>query len=410
MNAADSAATARRLFREANLAVRAGDTAAAHAKLIGATLAWPTQPTYLWARAQLAAAMRDTNDVVTALARFAELGMTRPLSSDRMLAGLATHARLAPVAAQLSANAEPIVHSQVRAVLSDSTIWPEGMDYDRRTQQFFVASVRHRTIYVTGAQGTRSLLRPAPGFIGAILAVRVDPDGRHLWATTAGIPQMQGYTPADSTIAALLRIRIADGAIVDRWDLPPNAAGHTLGDVAIGPTGDVFMSDSQDPVLYRLRSGTRTLESFTNALFRSLQGIAPSPDGRFVYVADYSHGLLRMDVQTSDVIRLGDAPGSTSLGVDGLVWYHGTLIGIQNGSAPARIVRFRFDRSGTRIASQVVIDRNTRVADEPTIGTVVDDTFVYVANSQWEKYDDTGVRVSGTALSPPQLLALPLKR
>jgi hypothetical protein len=409
-NAADSAATARRLFREANVAVRAGDTAAAHRKLGSATLIWPTQAAYLWSRAQLAAARNDTSDAVSALTQFAALGATRPLAGDRMLSGLAADPRLAPAAARLAANALPLVHSSVRLALPDSTTWPEGMDYDPRTRQFFIASVRNRAIYIASARGTRSLLTGEQPGIGAMLAVRVDPDGVHLWATTGGIPQMRGYVPADSGIAALLRIRIADGKIIDRWDLPPSAAGHTLGDIAIGPAGEVWFSDSQEPVLYRLRRGTRTLDSFTDVLFRSLQGVAPSPDRRHVYVADYSHGLLRLDLQTRAVVRLADAPSSTSLGVDGLVWYHNSLIGIQNGSAPARVVRFRLDASGTRIVSQEVIDRNTEVADEPTIGTIVGSSFVYVANSQWEKYDEKGVRVPGTTLTPPLLLALPLLR
>jgi hypothetical protein len=406
--AATNAATARRLAADGVAALRAGDTVRAHRSLIDATTAWPTQGAYLWTRAQVAIAARDTADAIRALSAFAALGLTRRLAGDRLLSGVATHPTFATISTQLAANAAPVTHSTVRATLADSTLWPEGVAWSARTNTFFIGSVRHRTVFAHGPGGTRPLWPSALPDIGAILGVFGDPDGKHLWATTAGIPQMAGYTAADSTIAALLKVRISDGAIVRRWNLPASAAGHTLGDVTMGPSGDVFASDSRDPVLYRLRRGTGELEAFRDPLFRSLQGVAAHPDGQHVYIADYSHGVLRLNLRTRVVTRLADAPASTSLGVDGLTWYRGSLIGIQNGVAPARVMRFRLTADGTQIVSAEVLDRNPALADEPTIGTLVGNQFVYVANSQWEKYDDAGVRLPGTTLSPTILLALPL--
>lgn len=407
-NAADSAALARQLVREGTAALRTGDTSTAHRRLVAASDAWPTQPAYLWTRAQLAAAARDTGDALAALTRYAALGMTRSIARDRFLSQLASSPRLSAIAAALDSNAAPIVRSRVRHTLSDSTLWPEGLAHDARTNRFFVASVRHRTVFVSDAQGTRPLWNGVRPDVGAVLGVQVDPDHRHLWATTAGIPQMTGYTPADSGIAALLKLRISDGAIVARWDLPPSADGHTLGDVAVSASGDVFTSDSREPVLYRLRPGRTVLEAYRSPLFRSLQGVAPAPDGAQVYVADYSHGLLRLDLATGAVTRLADAANATSLGVDGLVWFEHSLIGVQNGVAPARVVRFHFDPSGTRIVRQELLDRNSAIADEPTIGIMIGRTYVYVANSQWEKHDDAGARIAGTTLAPAVLLGLPV--
>jgi sugar lactone lactonase YvrE len=409
-NAPADAARARRLSSEGIAALRTGDTAAAHRKLAEASDAWPTQPAYAWTRAQLAAAARDTADVIRALTQFATLGMSRSLTADRFLAPLAGNSRLRDVSAALTQNAAPIVHSTLRATLPDSTIWPEGLTFDTRAERFFVGSVRNRTVYVHDATGTRALWSDARRDVGAILGVHMDPDGQHLWATTAGIPQMRDYTPADSAIAALLKVRISDGAIVARWDLPPSAAGHTLGDVAVSASGDVFTSDSREPVLYRLRRGAMELESFRDPQFRSLQGIAIPPDGRHVYVADYSHGLLRVDLTSKQVTRVADAASSTSLGVDGLVWYDNSLIGIQNGVALPRVVRFYLDRDGMQIVRQEVIDRNSDVADEPTIGVLIGDEYVYVANSQWEKHGDNGVRIAKVTLGPVRLLSLTLSR
>jgi hypothetical protein len=141
-----------------------------------------------------------------------------------------------------------------------------------------------------------------------------------------------------------------------------------------------------------------------------LQGIAPAPGARVVFVADYSHGLLKVDVYSGEVVRLADAPGSTTLGVDGISWHDGALIAVQNGVAPPRIMRFELDSTWTKIVRADVLDRNLPVADEPTIGTIVGDEFVYVANSQWEKYDETGQRVPRTTLRRPVLIAVPIRK
>ena len=220
---------------------------------------------------------------------------------------------------------------------------------------------------------------------------------------------MLAVTSADSGIAALLRIRIADGTIEKRWDLVPSPRGHVLGDLAVARNGDVYLTDSTEPFMYRLRANADTLERIESPLFRSLQGVAPTADGRSVYVADYAHGLLVLDIASRRVRRLDDAPGSTALGCDGIVLdRHGAIIAVQNGVSPARVMRFVIDKGRRRVIKATLLDRNLPIADEPTIGTIAGSRYVYVANSAWEKYDDEGVRKAGVPLAEPVLLGIPL--
>jgi len=63
---------------------------------------------------------------------------------------------------------------------------------------------------------------------------------------------------------------------------------------------------------------------------------------------------------------------------------------------------------GRRVTRVEVLDRNIALADEPTIGALVGDDFVYVANSQWSKHDDRGRRVASRVLTPARLLSVPI--
>ena len=401
---------ARAAWGRVGAALRAKDIITAKREAAHAAAAWPTQPAYLWGQAVTAAMASDTPAVRTALAHYAALGLGRDLRADTNVARFIAVRGFEAIVRQHSANRAPMVRSRVRASLADSTFWPEGMDVDARSGALYVASVRHGAVaeLAPGKPARELWPRHQKGF-GAILGVRVDPARGVVWATLAGVPQMEGYTQADSAVAALVRVRIVDGVIERRWDLPPIPGGHVLGDLAIGPSGDVFMTDSNEPVLYRLRAGADTLERLTSRLFRSLQGIAPAPDGRRVYVADYSHGLLLVDLATGAVIRLPDAPHSTSLGCDGIAWHRGTIVAVQNGVAPARVMRYVLDAAGRRIVRANVLDRNLAIADEPTIGAVLGNTFIYVANSQWEKYGDDGTRRVALPLTAPVLLSVRLR-
>ena len=127
-----------------------------------------------------------------------------------------------------------------------------------------------------------------------------------------------------------------------------------------------------------------------------------------MYVADYSHGLIRVDLHSRSVTPLRVPQNVTLLGVDGLYLHRGALIGVQNGVAPARIARYCLDADGTGVRRLETVDRNPALADEPTLGVVVGDSLFYVATSQWDKFDDAGVRVPGSALRPATVLAVPL--
>ena len=401
----DSAAVARAAWERASRALSARDAAAALRELTHASRAWPTQPAYAWARAVVAAQLGDTVQLLAALGAFADLGLGRDLVADPRLAAFRGNPAFDALVRRHDDNRAPLAHSTVRAVFADSGLWPEGVDHDPRTGRFYLASIARRTVVVREPDGReRDLLSRSRAGALPVLAVRIDSGRGVAWATESPV----AGAGAPSGPASLLRIRLSDGTVERRWILPAAGRGHTLGDVAIGPNGDVIVSDSDDPALHRLRPGADTLERLTSPLFRSLQGIAPLPDGRIVLVADYSHGLLRVDLATGRVERLAESPGVTALGCDGIVWHRGSIVAVQNGVSPARIVRFHLSADARRITRAETLDRNLPVADEPTVGTIVDGQFVYVANSQWEKRDRDGAPRTGALLTPPVLLALPL--
>lgn len=201
------------------------------------------------------------------------------------------------------------------------------------------------------------------------------------------------------------------GRELARATVPGDSASHWLGDLVVDATGVAYLSDSESPVVYRATyaAGKIGLEEFVrHRFFRSLQGLAIDPIRHRLYLADFSHGLLSVDLTDRTVRYLPAPAGTTTLGIDGLAWHQGDLIGVQNGVAPARVIRIGLAPNGDAISHVTTLDRRPRLADEPTIGTIAGGRFVYVANSQWEKYDDHGKLRDGAVLVPPILLSVPI--
>jgi sugar lactone lactonase YvrE len=140
----------------------------------------------------------------------------------------------------------------------------------------------------------------------------------------------------------------------------------------------------------------------------SAQGLALTPDERTLYVADYARGILRVDPARRTVSLLETADSVSALGVDGLYFHEGGLVGIQNGVAPHRVVRFTLGPGGDRVSRTQVLERAHPRHHEPTLGVLVDDRLYYIANSQWDRFGEDGGVADPESLEPTVVLRLPL--
>jgi hypothetical protein len=236
----------------------------------------------------------------------------------------------------------------------------------------------------------------------------VDERRATLWVAAAALPQVAGYQTADSNRSAILRYDLRSGRLAGRYQ-PRDAEAHAIGDLIVTRAGDVFASDSRAPVVYRIEAGSDSLERFiTSPLLLSAQGLALAPDERVLYVADYARGILRVDLTSRDVTLMRAADSVLALGIDGLYYHDGHLVGIQNGVTPHRVARFTLSPGGDRILEAHVLERAHPKYQEPTLGVMVDGELFYIANSQWERFGQDGGIADSTALERPVVLRLPL--
>ena len=99
-----------------------------------------------------------------------------------------------------------------------------------------------------------------------------------------------------------------------------------------------------------------------------------------------------LDVKTMELSKV-NVPYDLSLkGTDGILFYKNSLITIQNGVQPNRVVRHFLDASGNSFTRYEYIDNAHPAFGEPTIGSLNNNTLFYVANSQWSAYEDGRIK------------------
>jgi hypothetical protein len=192
--------------------------------------------------------------------------------------------------------------------------------------------------------------------------------------------------------------------------VPNQPQSHWLGDLVINSRGDVFITDSQAPgAVYAIFQQKDELELFIPpGPFRSPQGIDFSDDEKHLFVADYSLGVLKFELATKQHIKLAAPENIAWIGIDGMYFHKGSLIAIQNGIRPHRVVRFLLSKNYDRIARAEIIEANNPFFNEPTLGALVQGTFYYVANSQWGSFNKDGTIFPLEKLQEPVIMSAKL--
>ena len=115
-------------------------------------------------------------------------------------------------------------HASTRAfVLPERDLLPESMAFDPGTGSFYVGSMHRRKIVRRDPDGrVHDWAGPDRG-LWSILGIKIDTAAGELWANSCNMGDELPMTPADpATVGrgALLRLRLADGSVIRRYEPP----------------------------------------------------------------------------------------------------------------------------------------------------------------------------------------------
>ena len=383
---------------------------------MGKEMPVPT-PVYMLRMASVETHLGNRAEAIRWMERYAATGLKYDPARDDDLKPLASDPAFASVALEMKERTQAAQKALAVCALPLPDLMPEDLTFDRIAGTFVVSSIQHHTLYrvtLPKAGGAECTLReialedqvrrwPA-------LALSADATRNLLWMTASAMPGFTGFPKEDQGKTALFALDGASGKIVRRFDLASGGPG-VLGDMSVADDGTVYVSDSIGGGVYRVQGDLKTavLEKIAGDFF-SPQTPVMAADGKRLFVADYSMGVGVVDLTgpnpPGQLDYLAHPEAVAVTGLDGLYLSGDSLFGIQNGTQPARIMRYQLNPAQTEITSGEVVEQATERMGEATHVIGLNGWLYITANVGWNRIDDHGRLKAGersSASASPRL-------
>jgi len=295
---------------------------------------------------------------------------------------------------------QPVSNSTEAFTVNELDLIPEGITYNPIDGTFFIGSLYKSKIIKVDINGQASDftaerqdgLRPVTG-------MKINPDRTELWACSqVSSPGNRNHDPSEMGWSGIFKYDLNTGKLIKKYTLFEEELPHLFNDLVILKNGDVYFTDSTTGSIYRIRKIQDKIELFLRSgEFTYPNGIALSPDQKNLYMAGTLQGVVLVNIQDGTYKPLEHPDGVTTVGIDGLYHYKNSLIAVQNGLG--RISRFYLNQAGDKILHSELIEFANPVFNIPTTGTIVGNTFYYLANSQLRSFEADGT------IFPPERLA-----
>lgn len=295
-------------------------------------------------------------------------------------------------------------------VLTEKDLIPEGIAYDPRRSTFFLSSVYKRKVVSVLPDGTpQDLLPEGSGGLFSTLGLRVDAARNQMWVLSSlQASRTRVKDPANVGKGRVHQYDLTTMRPVNTY-APPDTLSHLFNDLVVASNGDVYLTDSDNGSIYKVDAANRTMSVWYDAkdMFYP-NGITMSPDQRYLFVAHWQ-GISRIGLDDRVPVLLTTKQKTTLTGIDGLYFYDGALIAVQNSAGPqSRVMRFDLNPSYDAVTKATVLESAHPDHRIPTTGVIVGDDLYYIANSQLQSFDAEGNILPPEMLQAPVVLKLPL--
>ena len=314
---------------------------------------------------------------------------------------------------EFAKNAEPYAEPEPRFRLDGENLLVEALAYDPKGGRFLAGSVTEGTVYTVDDDGSLTPFitpNPSNGLLG-ISALAVDPENNTLWVASGASPHVVHGRPADRGRTYLHQFSLDSGDYVARYAPTVAGPGYFI-DLVLAPDGKVYAADSVRPVIWRLEPAAESpqLEAFFGSeALTGIRTLTIDDSGEYLYFADYELGIFGLRIGDNEAFEVHLGRNLNLSGIDLMRWFEDSLILVQNGVVPKRVLRFQlFDdhRNGRHAQAMTSGQPSFR---NPTTGTLVGSDLVLIANSHRNAYDPaTGRLREGAEVSPHQVVDVAL--
>lgn len=311
------------------------------------------------------------------LSRLVDQRVDYGMAEDDDLAALRGKPRFQQLVQEIKERVAPVVVSEPRITIEQIDLIPEGIAIDAKTNRIFLSSMRNGNIYVVDEHDQLSQFATVEhGVRLAAIGLYADSERGMLWAAGAYFDTVENFDAERPVSAGVFGFDLASGELKRKVlaDNPVNG----VNDVTVGPDGTLYVSGDAPGIV---RPGSDRIETIeTSEQVFGSNGVALAPGGSKLFTSAYPIGIAAIDTASGHTTWLDKPDDVTLNGIDGLYWHEGTLIGVQNGTRPWRLVQLALNDTLDAVTAVRYIEF-ANPAVTPTTGAIVGNTIYYVGQS-----------------------------
>lgn len=341
-------------------------------KLSSQILAWSKDPAVALRRSVALSALGRSHECERILADLVACGLTYKVDTIGILQKKLGNEKLNFWNASFQNNLHSKDNSDTVAVLPDSHLIPEGIT-NNKNGQLLIGSLAQWKIISLKKDRVSEFIKTGHGGMWSVVGIKCYQPANELWVCSASeVDSAKGSS-------GLFCFDLTTGQIKNRFVVGNTDGEHFFNDLDISSGGDVFLTDSKAGTVFLYDRERNSFAPYLKA-FVYPNGIALDEKRKKMYVADAT-GIQIVDLSDKSLSSLSDGGITYTTGIDGLYFFNGDLVAIQDtGLQDDRVVRFSM--KGDTIRKVAVLQGMRQDFKIPTTGTFMDGYFYYIANSQ----------------------------
>ncbi len=285
---------------------------------------------------------------------------------------------------------ETSVSIESQYTITEAGLYPEGIDYDFKNEKFLFSSLQKGAIYAMNTKGEVTAFSTSSKLV-LPTGIYTDEIRNRLIVANAdlGISQRSKVGSA-GTIASVSIFNLTSGELIKEIDLKsftPNA-GSCPNDIAVDRNGNIYITDSFSPIIYKLDKNYVASVFATNTLFQpkpnefGLNGIVFHPDGYLLVAKTDTSKLLKISL--SNPMNVSEVEGTTFSAPDGIeLDKNNNLVIIENGVGLGKT--YTFSSTNNWASAVKISETNIGKEEFPTTAALASDGNVYVISSKLGK-------------------------
>lgn len=309
------------------------------------------------------------------------------------------------IVANLGVNSKQFGEGKPAYTLAKGDYLFDALAWDTGRGRLLVGSARDGAIRGVDAHGKLEdfIARNADNGLWGVDALAVDATHGKLFVASSASAIYQGFNGDNAGHAGIFEFDLASGKFLHKYIFSQDDGAHRLTSMVVGKDGRVYAADAARKQVFKLEDGALR-EILSNAKLSGISGLALSGDDRTLYLSDFVQGIFGFDLAKGQPFEL--AYDSSRLVLGGIVdmqWYDGTLVVVEDGMVPKRVMRLQLDKEGRKIASTMPLDVAHPQFTALGASAIGGDKLYFIANRQDDLYDSHGVLVDADKLAPTQI-------